>query len=173
MSNAHLKSEPMDTSLVDLESEILQLCRQYPQGVSNKIVENSFQHVTSQQRLSAINRLLLTNQIDLLRPSNEPKTFLYRLRDTNHTSRSSMTIENGLTDQMERTVYQIVKENGNLGIGMHDIRFRTQLSQTVLNKILKILESKKLIKAVKSVHAKKKKVKDYFHDQKVSMKYSK
>ena len=59
---------------------------------------------------------------------------------------------------MERVVYQLVKESGTLGIWMRDIRTKTKLSQIILNKTLKALESKKLIKAVKSVHASKKKV---------------
>jgi DNA-directed RNA polymerase III subunit RPC6 len=41
---------------------------------------------------------------------------------------------------------------------MRNIRYKTQLSETLLNKTLKSLESKKLIKAVKSVQANRKKV---------------
>jgi DNA-directed RNA polymerase III subunit RPC6 len=156
MTNSHVKSEQMETSTVDLESDILQLCLQFPNGVSDKILENSFPYVTVQQRLSAINRLLSLNRIDLLRPSNAPGTFIYRIRDTTNTS------HNETTDQKEKAVYQLVKENGNLGIWMRDIRFKTKLSPIILSKILKSLESKKLIKAVKSVHANKKKVKDCF-----------
>jgi len=145
---------------VNLESDILQLCLQFPNGVSDKMLENSFRYVTVQQRLSAINRLLSLNRIDLLRPSNAPGTFICRIRDTTNTSRSSIIISNEITDQMEKIVYQLIKENGNLGIWMRDIRFKTQLSPTILNKTLKSLESKKLIKPVKSVQANKKKVKD-------------
>jgi len=157
MTNAHVKSEQMETSTIDfdpvnLESDILQLCLQFPNGVSDKILENSFRHVTVQQRLSAINRLLSLNRIDLLRPSDAPGTFICRIRDTNNTSR------NETIDQKEKAVYQLVKENGNLGIWMRDIRFKTKLSPIILSKTLKSLESKKLIKAVKSVHANKKKV---------------
>ncbi len=162
MSDSHVKPEPMETSIIDfdpinLESEIFQLCLQFPNGVSDKILENSFRNVTLQQRVSAINRLISLNKIDLLKSSNEPGAFLYRIRDTKNSSHSSIT-----TDQTEKIVYQLVKENGNLGIWIRDIRFKTQLSQTILNKTLKSLESKKLIKAIKSVHANRKKVKDFF-----------
>jgi DNA-directed RNA polymerase III subunit RPC6 len=165
------KSESMEISIIDfdpvnLESEILQLCLQFPNGVSDKILENSFRNITIQQRLTAINRLLSLQKIDLLKSSSEPGTFLYRIRDTNNTSRSSITIGNGPTDQMEKIVYQIVKESGNLGIWMRDIRIKTQSSQTILNKTLKSLESKKLIKAIKSVRANKKKVKDFIYEKK-------
>jgi len=167
MANSHAKSEPMDTSAsletsdfdpVNLESSIIQLCLQFPNGVTDKILENSFRSVTIQQRVSALNRLLSLNKIDLLKSSTEAGTFLYRIRDTTNTSGSSITTGGGAIDQMERVVYQLVKESGTLGIWMRDIRTKTKLSQTILNKTLKALESKKLIKAVKSVHASKKKV---------------
>ncbi|CAF0903965.1 unnamed protein product [Rotaria sp. Silwood1] len=168
MAYPHAKNEPMETSTssetsdfdpVNLESSIIQLCLQFPNGVSDKILENSFRSVSMQQRVSALNRLLSLNKIDLLKSSTEPGTFLYRIRDTTNALGSSITVTGGgTTDQMERVVYQLVKESGNLGIWMRDIRTKTKLSQIILNKTLKSLESKKLIKAVKSVHASKKKV---------------
>ncbi|CAF4900639.1 unnamed protein product, partial [Rotaria socialis] len=79
MALSHAKSEPMDTSgeasdfdPVNLESSIIQLCLQFPNGVSDKILENSFRSVTMQQRVSALNRLLSLNKIDLLKSSSEP-----------------------------------------------------------------------------------------------------
>lgn len=167
MENSHTKNEPMEASSshetsdfdpVNLESSIIQLCLQFPNGVTDKILENSFRSVTMQQRVSALNRLLSLNKIDLLKSSTEPGAFLYRIRDTTNASGSSITTGSGAIDQMEKVVYQLVKESGSLGIWMRDIRTKTKLSQTILNKTLKSLESKKLIKAVKSVHASKKKV---------------
>ena len=161
MSDSHSKLEPMevpDFDPVNLESAIIQLCLQFPNGVADQILENSFPSVTIQQRVSALNRLLSLNKIDLLKSTSEPGTFLYRIHDTTSVSGSSITIGGGSNDQMERIVYQLVKESKNLGIWMRDIRIKTKLSQTILNKTLKSLESKKLIKAVKSVHASKKKV---------------
>ncbi|CAF1133001.1 unnamed protein product [Rotaria sp. Silwood1] len=118
MSNTHPKSESIvpSTSTFDpihLESEILQLCRQFPNGVSDKRLENSFQ----------------------------PSTYIYRIRDPMNKSNSSISIGNGIADPMERTVYQIVEESGNLGIWMRDIRLKIKLSPTILNKTLKSLES--------------------------------
>jgi DNA-directed RNA polymerase III subunit RPC6 len=165
MANSHPKPEPMETSTsdfdpVNLESEIIQLCLQFPNGVTDKILENSFRSVTLQQRVSALNRLLSLNKIDLLKSTTELGTLIYRIRDTTNASSSSISIGGGASDQMERVVYQLVKESGNLGIWMRDIRTKTKLSQTILTKTLKALESKKLIKAVKAVHASKKKVRE-------------
>jgi len=45
-----------------------------------------------------------------------------------------------------------VEEGGNKGIWIRDIRMKSNLNMIQLNKILKNLETKKLIKAVKSVN---------------------
>lgn len=54
-------------------------------------------------------------------------------------------------DNEEKVVYGIVEEAGNKGIWIRDIRNRSNLTQTQLNKIIKSLESKKIIKSVKTV----------------------
>lgn len=165
MSLEHPKSEPMDTSAadvepIDLESEILQLCRQHPRGVSHKVVRNSFPSIPVQQCLEVVNRLVASKKIDLLSSTTEAGTFFYRLRENSKTSHSSISVGNGAMDQMERTVYQIVQESGNLGIWLRDIRAKTRLTPTLLSKTLKAMETKKLIKAVASVQANKRKVND-------------
>lgn len=54
-------------------------------------------------------------------------------------------------DNEERLVFKIIEEAGNKGIWIRDIRFKSNLNTTQLNKVLKSLETKKNIKAVKSV----------------------
>jgi len=61
-------------------------------------------------------------------------------------------------DDEEKVVFDIIQEAGNMGIWIKDIRVRSNLTMTQLNKIVKSLQHKKLIKAVKSVAAAKKKV---------------
>jgi len=61
-------------------------------------------------------------------------------------------------DVSARLVYQVVKTAGNMGIWTKDIRFQTNIQQQALNKIFKQLESRKLIKPVKSVTNKSKKL---------------
>ena len=58
-------------------------------------------------------------------------------------------------DNEERVVYQIIEESGTKGIWIRDIRIKSNLIQTQLNKIIKNLESKKLIKSVKTVTVRK------------------
>lgn len=61
-------------------------------------------------------------------------------------------------EREERLVYQIIEDSSNKGIWTRDIRNSSNLGPAHVTKILKTLESKKLIKLVKSVQASKKKV---------------
>ena len=61
-------------------------------------------------------------------------------------------------EREERLVYQIIEDSSNKGIWTRDIRNKSNLATAQVTKILKTLESKKLIKLVKSVQASKKKV---------------
>jgi DNA-directed RNA polymerase III subunit RPC6 len=61
-------------------------------------------------------------------------------------------------DVTARMVYQVIERAGNMGIWTKDIRIQTNVDQQALNKIFKGLESRRLIKPVKSVTAKAKKL---------------
>ena len=80
-------------------------------------------------------------KVDLFKQNNE---LLYRLKDVSASKVKGVDVE-------EKVVYKIVEEAGNKGIWARDIRFKSNLSMTQLNKILNALEGKKLIKAVTSV----------------------
>ena len=54
-------------------------------------------------------------------------------------------------EKEERLVYQIIEDSGNKGIWIREIRIKSNLPQQQIVKTLKTLESKKLIKSVKSV----------------------
>lgn len=61
-------------------------------------------------------------------------------------------------DVSAKMVYQVIERAGNMGIWTKDIRIHTNIQQQALNKIFKTLESRHLIKPVKSVTAKSKKL---------------
>ena len=61
-------------------------------------------------------------------------------------------------DVTARMVYQIIDKAGDRGIWTKDIRMQSNIQQQALNKIFKSLESRRLIKPVKSVNAKAKKL---------------
>ncbi|XP_043552271.1 DNA-directed RNA polymerase III subunit RPC6 isoform X1 [Chiloscyllium punctatum] len=147
MADVKVKQEAVDS--VGLESRIIELCQQFPQGITDQVIQNDMPHVEPQKRAMAINRLLAIGQLDLLRGTSG---LLYRIKDTQTASKMKGS------DNQEKLVYQIIEDAGNKGIWSRDIRYKSNLPLTEINKILKNMESKKLIKAVKSVAASKKKV---------------
>lgn len=58
-------------------------------------------------------------------------------------------------DNEEKVVYNLIQEASNKGIWIRDIRVRSNLANTQLIKVLKSLEGKKVIKAVKCVNVSK------------------
>ncbi|XP_046545138.1 DNA-directed RNA polymerase III subunit RPC6-like [Haliotis rubra] len=145
-----VKQEPQEqVEETDLETRILLLCQSHPEGIDDATIQADMPQFEVKQRVTAINRLLSTGRIDLLKSGSK---LVYRLKDPDAANQVKGA------DHQEKLVYQIIKEAGNKGIWIRDIRYKSNLLMTQLNKILKNLESKKLIKAVKSVAASKKKV---------------
>lgn len=121
-----------------------------PEGLSNSDLSELIPNVTVEHRVAAINKLLQQGQLEILTKNN---SLIYRYKDP----LKQGSIPKG-ADNEEKIVYSIIEEGGNKGIWIRDIRVKSNLIMTQLNKILKNLESRKLIKAVKSVNASKKKV---------------
>ena len=142
---------PESVSFVDLEERILQLCSESPNGITDDIISKDQPLIDTERRMKALQRLLSQGKVDLLKQGT---TLLYRLSKT---SALSPSITKGF-EREEHLVYQIIEGAGNKGIWIRDIKIRSNLVQTHISKILKKLESKKLIKSVKSVQASKKKM---------------
>ncbi|KOX70382.1 DNA-directed RNA polymerase III subunit RPC6 [Melipona quadrifasciata] len=132
-----------------IEQKILALAQARPKGISDKDLIIEMPDLPTVQRAQIINKLLSQGHFDLFKQGG---SLLYRLRDP-----SKAKIAKG-ADNEEKIVYSIIEEAGNKGIWIRDIRFKSNLMPTQLSKILKSLEIKKFIKAVKSVAASKKKV---------------
>lgn len=135
---------------------ILSLCSDFPDGLSDKVLQNDMPEVDPKVRAKCINQLLSSGKIDLFK-SKETGGLLYKLKSkpTAAASSSGGTVRG---DTEEKLVYQIIKEAGNKGTWIRDIRFKSNLVQVQLNKVLKSLENKKHIKVVKCVNASRKKV---------------
>lgn len=146
-SAVEVKVEKLDSS--DVEQKIIELCNANPTGITDKIVQLHIPNVEPVARAEAFNKLLGQGKIEILKQKNQ---LLYRLKDPEADKKCKGS------DREEKVVYKIVEEAGNKGIWIRDIRMKSGLVLTSLNKILKNLQSKKLIKAVKSVSACKKKV---------------
>uniref|UniRef100_H2YJT7 DNA-directed RNA polymerase III subunit RPC6 n=1 Tax=Ciona savignyi TaxID=51511 RepID=H2YJT7_CIOSA len=143
-----LEVKQESTEALNIETQILAICGDNVKGVSDKTIESSLGGVDVQQRVLAINSLLTKGKLELLKGSSG---LIYRIK-----SASSGPISG--VDSQEQLVYQIIESAGNKGIWTREIRYKCNLMLTEVNKILKNLESKKIIKAVKSVAAAKRKV---------------
>ncbi|XP_046751042.1 probable DNA-directed RNA polymerase III subunit RPC6 [Diprion similis] len=132
-----------------IEEKIISLAQAKPKGISDKDISAEIPDLAPTQKAAAINKLLAQGYFDLFKQGG---TLLYRLKDPS----KAKSVKGA--DNEEKVVYNIIEEAGNKGIWIRDIRFKSNLMPTQLNKILKSLETKKFIKAVKSVAASKKKV---------------
>ena len=134
----------------DICERILSLCKDFPRGLSDKVLQNDMPDLDTKVRAGAINQLLNSGKIDLFK-SNESGGLLYRIKNP-----SKVAGIGG--DQEEYIVYKIIEEAGNKGTWIRDIRIKSNLVQIQLNKVIKTLINKKHIKEVKSVNATRKKV---------------
>lgn len=98
----------------------------------------------------AINELVARGLVELLRGS---EGLVYRTISSADDSGIEGTedIATLLENDDERIVYQCIRTAGNKGIWTRDLKQRTSLHQTVISKTLRQLESRKLVKSVKSV----------------------
>lgn len=145
-----------DESKPDSKEELIsirmvQLATDKGGTISNEDVLSNFPEISAQLRVDAVNRLIQQGHFEVLAKGN---TLLYRLKDPTKKS----TLPKGVNDNEEKIVYSIIEEGGNKGVWIRDIRVKSNLIMTQLNKILKNLENKKLIKEVKSVTGTRKKV---------------
>lgn len=128
-------------------SRIIVLARERPKGISDKDLAVEIPDLQPVQRAQIINKLLSQGYFDLFKQGG---LLFYRLKDPTKLAKCA--------DNEEKIVYRIIEEAGNKGIWTRDIRFKSNLMHTQLQKILKSLETKKFIKVVKPVAASKKKV---------------
>ncbi|XP_018577814.1 probable DNA-directed RNA polymerase III subunit RPC6 [Anoplophora glabripennis] len=133
----------------NVESQLLELAKSQPEGISNDDIKEHMKDVPLPEITLIINKCLKNGTFDLFKTKDK---LFYKYKDP-----SKKTTNKG-ADSEEKIVYKIIEEAGNKGIWIRDIRFKSNLTMTQLNKVLKSLETKKIIKAVKSVSASKKKV---------------
>ena len=127
----------------DLEQQLFVFIQSNPSGISSEDVMTNFANHSAEERVQALNKLLQKELLEILQKGNK---LIYRSKDPKKTG-----IPKG-ADNEEKVVYSIIEEAGNKGIWIRDIRTKSNLNMTQLDKILKNLEKEKLIKSVKSVN---------------------
>lgn len=147
MSN--IKTEPADIS--SIKKELMNLILAYEiEGISEAELSKTMLSVSVEARKDAINSLMNDGKIQLCRKGSE---LVFRAIESDHSALKSSN-----TSVEEKAVFKVIENAGNKGIWNREIRNATKLPLNQMSKILKNLETKKLIKAVKSVTASKKKL---------------
>ncbi|KAJ1020616.1 hypothetical protein NDA16_004009 [Ustilago loliicola] len=129
--------------LTKLESALYRAAQSSPGGViTQDQISEQFKHEQLDDQLQAINGLL--------------KKSLFTAQTLNGSIQFAATAKAeagmmGKLDENETMVYQHIKDSRNEGIWTKQLKARTGLHQTIINRCLKSLEQKQLVKAVKSV----------------------
>lgn len=141
-----------DDEVSAIKTEVMHLVQAYDNGISECELARTMSSTDGQRRAVAINALMNEGKIMLCKRGSE---LIYRAQDNrvnaNHSALLGANVE-------EKLVYRVVESAGSKGIWHREIRNQTKLPMNLMSKILKNLETKKLIKAVKSVTASKKKL---------------
>ncbi|XP_037261611.1 DNA-directed RNA polymerase III subunit RPC6 isoform X2 [Falco rusticolus] len=123
---AEVKVKPEVPDPMDIENRIIELCHQFPHGITDQVIQNDMPHMEAQQRAMAINRLLSMGQLDLLRSN---AGLLYRIKESQNASKMKGS------DNQEKLVYQIIEDAGNKvrwDLVVRDTSYGWQASQAML-----------------------------------------
>lgn len=131
------------SKLTKLESALYRAAQSAPNGIiTQEQISEQFHRHDLQEQLLAINGLLKKS---LFSAQNLKGKIQF---EATAKAEASMM---GRLDENENMVYQHIKDARNEGIWTKQLKNRTGLHQTIINRCLKSLEQKSLVKAVKSV----------------------
>ncbi|CAK9232903.1 unnamed protein product [Sphagnum jensenii] len=130
-------------------NKILDLCRAHSQGLPQKVLDEELQEVEVEIIKQSLNFLLQKQKLQVFM---QGESIVYREQDTEAAAKFK-----GLTSE-DMLVYQAIQQAANTGIWTADLKKRTNLQQLQVNKALKNLESRSLVKPVKTVSNKNRKV---------------
>lgn len=124
-----------------VKGRIIELLTENEKGLNGKSLELATSNVNVNMRARVINELLAEDKIELFKQDNGQ--LIYRIR-----GQDRKLLE---TDE-ERVVFSIIEDSANRGIWIKEIRNKSKLAPNPLNKVLKNMEKKKIIKTVQSIH---------------------
>lgn len=132
-----------------VEHRVLEIIRSSGnKGVSDNDLIRACPALTIEERVDVVNKLITSNSITLHKVKD---TLRYKYKGP------TVTAPGGdACNTEELVVFNLIRDSGRKGIWMRDVRIKSNLGLPRLKKILKSLETKKAIKAVKSVAASRK-----------------
>lgn len=128
------------------ESKIVEIMSKHPNGLSHKILQDSIPSMSAPQLVERLNKLLAQHKVQLLQKGNQ---LVYKLKDSSSASKYQGS------DIEEKVIFEAIERAGNNGVPNRDLKNQCHMALPQINKILKCLEAKKLIKCVTSSSRKK------------------
>jgi DNA-directed RNA polymerase III subunit RPC6 len=134
----------MDNQDIVLQEQMLDLLKKNPDGINQTLLISSIE--SSHDNLAAtLNNLIQMNRI-IVSERNGETTFKYR------SEREAAKFRDLTYDDFN--VYEMIISTGNNGISNNEIKQKTKYNTQILNKTLKKLEKKCLVKSLKPVNSK-------------------
>lgn len=127
------------------QGNILELCAERPDGITQADIKARWPSLQVADIGEAINGLLSSHRLEILTSSGG--TFVFRA----NSAADAQKYKN--LSKEELLVFQNIQATSNTGAWTRDLKNRTNLTQPQLTKILKNLETRQLIKSVKTVGA--------------------
>lgn len=141
--------QPDYQKYTDLQQKILYYLEQNKDGLHDADLSKMLQ-VSENNKIEALNTLLDHRRIIML--EREDKSLVYRYQSEDNALKfRDMEAEDTL-------IYQIISESNSKGVWLNELKKKSNMTSVQINKILKKLEKKGLIKSVKSIQAKNRKV---------------
>ncbi|KAK8824166.1 DNA-directed RNA polymerase III subunit RPC6-like protein [Blastocystis sp. ATCC 50177/Nand II] len=134
---------------MSLKERFVQLLEKNEDGLDDKEIKKVFGEEYA-GLVGSIQELLDENRLKILQG---PDGYVFRL--TTHDQIAKQTQLDDLGDA-EMLVYQCIERSGNQGIWIREIKIRTGLHASAINRIIKKLVQRKLIKSFKSIASKMK-----------------
>ncbi|KAL3142603.1 hypothetical protein ABBQ38_002920 [Trebouxia sp. C0009 RCD-2024] len=129
---------------------ILDLFKRIPDGIPQHVLSAELPDISNSVLAAAINRLSKEKKLQMVQNAAD-NSITYKEVEASKSARLK-----GLVAE-ELLVYQCIEAAGNTGLWTKDMKHKTNLQQTQVTKILKQLESRNLVKAIKPVNQPSKK----------------
>ncbi|CAO3680864.1 unnamed protein product [Umbelopsis vinacea] len=144
MTNGHASASTVvvPAGLSEAEKQVYIALADYPVGISVTEFTPKVTTMETDQVMLSINSLSKKGLLEIQMLGTVPYVRIVEMKDYAKTSS---------LDSDSKLIYSYIKDAGNEGIWTKDLKKRTNLHLNVVNRVLKSLEQKQLVKSVKHV----------------------
>jgi len=141
----------VESGLRDIEARILKVLESQPEGVEDQLLTVALKNVDERIKVEALNNMLTQNRVVLFVNGKGQPVYKYQNEEQANRLKD--------LDQEDVLVYQLVEEARDQGVQAADMKAKLApqgFNTVILNKVLKKLEKRGLIKKIKSLQQKNK-----------------